>query len=83
MQVSCWSLSPIPGDPDSRASRSQKREAGKGKGKKLTVSQLTNTDETRHILIKHLETATILLGLARITETTRAVEDLQEGIEVD
>jgi hypothetical protein len=76
MQVLCWSLSPIPGDPDSRASRFTG-------GKKLTVSQLTNTDETRHILIKHLETATILLGLARITETTRAVEDLQEGIEVD
>jgi hypothetical protein len=50
---------------------------------KHTVAQLSHTNEPRHILIKDLETATILLRLAGIPETTRTVEDLQKGIEVD
>jgi hypothetical protein len=50
---------------------------------KHTVAQLSHANESRHILIKHLETATILLRLTGIPETTRTVEDLQEGIEVD
>jgi hypothetical protein len=52
-------------------------------GRKLTVSQLSNTDETRHILVEHLESTAVLFGLARIAETTWAVQDLEEGIEVD
>lgn len=48
-----------------------------------TVAQLSHTNEPRHILIKHLETTTILLRLTGIAETTRTVENLQEGIEID
>lgn len=50
---------------------------------KLTVSQLSNTNKARHILIKYLESTTILFGLAVFTEATGAVQDLEEGIEVD
>ena len=40
-----------------------------------TVSELTDTDEASHLLVKDLETAAVLLRLSRIAETTSAVED--------
>ena len=51
--------------------------------KKPTISQLSHPNEPRHILIEHLETSTVLFRLAGIAETTGAVEDFLEGIEVD
>lgn len=48
-----------------------------------TVSQLTDTNKARHILIEHLESATVFFGLAGLTETTGAVEDFEERVEVD
>jgi hypothetical protein len=51
--------------------------------KKHTVSQLAHTNETCHIFIENLESATVFLRLAGLTETTGAVEDFQEGVEVD
>lgn len=40
-----------------------------------TVSELTDTNEASHVLVEDLETAAVLLGLTRVTETTSAVED--------
>ena len=40
-----------------------------------TVSELTDTDEASHVLVKDLETAAVLLRLAGVAETTSAVED--------
>jgi hypothetical protein len=40
-----------------------------------TVSELTNTDEASHVLVKDLETAAVLLRLTGVAETTSAVED--------
>ncbi|KAI6757561.1 hypothetical protein HG531_003386 [Fusarium graminearum] len=47
------------------------------------VLKLADADETRHILIKHLETAAVFLRLARVAETAGAVEDALECLEVD
>ena len=48
-----------------------------------TVSELTNANETSHLLVKDLETAAVLFGLTRVAEATRAVQDLGERIEVN
>lgn len=40
-----------------------------------TVSELTDTNEASHVLVKDLETAAVLLRLAGVAETTSAVED--------
>jgi sulfur relay (sulfurtransferase) DsrF/TusC family protein len=52
-------------------------------GTKHTVAQLSDTNKPSHILIKDLESTTVLLRLAGLTETTWAVEDFQEGVEVN
>lgn len=57
--------------------------ASKLPGAKHTVSQLSDTNKSSHILIKDLESTTVLLRLAGLTETTGAVEDFQEGVEVN
>ena len=40
-----------------------------------TVSELADTNEASHVLVKDLETAAVLLRLAGVAETTSAVED--------
>jgi hypothetical protein len=50
---------------------------------KHTVSQLSNTNKARHILIEDLKSTTIFLRLAGLTETTWAVKDFEERVEVD
>ena len=50
---------------------------------RLTVAQLPDANKPRHILVEHLEPTTIFLRLARLTETTGAVQDLEKGLEVD
>ena len=50
---------------------------------KRTISQLSNPNESCHILVKHLKAATILLWLARVAETAWAVEDFLEGFEIN
>lgn len=40
-----------------------------------TVSELTDTDEASHVLVKDLETTAVLLRLTGVAETTSAVED--------
>lgn len=47
------------------------------------ISQLTDTDEACHVLVKDLESAAVLFGLAGISEASGAVEDFAEGVEVD
>jgi hypothetical protein len=47
------------------------------------VSQLSNTNETRHILIEDLETTAIFFWFSRLAESTRTVEDFREGLEID
>ena len=47
------------------------------------VLELTNADEASHVLIKHLETAAVFLGLAWVTEAAWPVQDALEGLEVD
>jgi D-alanine-D-alanine ligase-like ATP-grasp enzyme len=44
---------------------------------------LADDDETRHILIKHLETTAVFLRLAGVAETTGAVQHALECLEVD
>lgn len=57
--------------------------ASKLSGAKHTVAQLSYTNKSGHILIKDLESTTVLLRLTGLTETTGAVEDFQEGVEVN
>jgi hypothetical protein len=47
------------------------------------VLELADADEACHVLIKHLETAAVLIGLARLAEPTGAVKDALECLEVD
>jgi hypothetical protein len=47
------------------------------------VLELTDTDETCHILVENLEAAAVLFWLAGIAEATGAVQDALEGLEVD
>lgn len=47
------------------------------------ISELSHADETRQILVEHLETATVLFRLAGIAEAAGSVEDTLEGIEID
>lgn len=47
------------------------------------VSELTDTDETSHLLVKDLEAAAVLFWLAWVAETARSVQDLLEGVKVD
>jgi len=39
------------------------------------VAQLPNSNESRHILIKHLKTATVVLRVIEIAEAAGAIED--------
>lgn len=48
-----------------------------------TVTQLADSNETRQVLVKDLETTAVFLRLARVAETTGTVEDFGEGFEVD
>lgn len=48
-----------------------------------TVSQLSNTNKPSQILVKHLESATVFLRFARVTESAGAVEDFLKGVKVD
>lgn len=48
----------------------------------LTVPQLTHPNHPSHLLVKHLKAATVLLRLAGIPETARAVQDAREGFKV-
>lgn len=48
-----------------------------------TVTQLADSNETRQVLVKDLETTAVFLRLARVAETTGSVEDFGEGFEVD
>lgn len=52
-------------------------------GRGLTVSQLSNANKPSQILIKHLESATVFLRFAGVTESARAVEHFLEGVEVN
>lgn len=47
------------------------------------VLELADSDKARHVLVEHLETAAVLVGLARVTETARPVQNALEGLEVD
>ncbi len=42
------------------------------------ISELTHTNEARHVFIEHLEAAAIFFWLARISEAARSVEDFAE-----
>lgn len=57
--------------------------ACKWSGATRTVAELSDTNKSSHILIKDLESTTVLLRLTGLTETTGAVEDFQEGVEVN
>lgn len=48
-----------------------------------TVAQLPHPDKPRHVLVKHLESTTVLLRIAGFAEAAGAVEDFEEGVEVD
>jgi hypothetical protein len=47
------------------------------------VSQLTNANETRHVLVKDLEATAVFFWLARVAEAAWAVENLGECFEID
>jgi hypothetical protein len=47
------------------------------------ISQLANTNEARHVLVKHLEAAAVFFWLARVAEAAGAVEDFGERLEID
>jgi hypothetical protein len=47
------------------------------------VLELTNTNKACHVLVKDLETTTVLLGLAGVAEAAGAVQNALEGLEVD
>jgi hypothetical protein len=47
------------------------------------VSQLPDADEARHILVKHLEAAAVLLRLAWVAESAGAVQYAGKGVEID
>ena len=48
-----------------------------------TVSELTDTNETSHVLVEDLKASTIFLGLTRIAEAARTVQDALECLEID
>lgn len=48
-----------------------------------TVAQLPDTDKSCHVFVEYLESTAVFFWLAGLAETTGAVEDLQEGIEVN
>lgn len=48
-----------------------------------TVAKLPHPDKPSHVLVKHLESATVLFWIAGLAETAGAVEDFEEGVEVD
>lgn len=50
---------------------------------RLTISQLTNPNETRHVFVEDLETTAVFFWLTRISEASGTVEDLREGLEID
>lgn len=47
------------------------------------VLELANADEACHVFIKHLKATAIFLGLARVAESARSVQDALERLEVD
>lgn len=47
------------------------------------VLDLADADETRHVLVEHLEATAVFLGLAGIAEAAGAVQDALEGLEID
>jgi hypothetical protein len=47
------------------------------------VFQLTDSNEARHVLVKDLEAAAVLVWLAWITKTTRPVQNALERLEVN
>ena len=49
----------------------------------LTVAQLSYSNEACHILVEYLESAAVFFGLAGLAEATRAVQHLEEGLEID
>jgi hypothetical protein len=49
----------------------------------LTVSQLPDADEACPILVEHLESLHVVLGVAGIAEAARSVQNLGKSIEVD
>jgi len=42
------------------------------------IPELTDTDETSHLLVEDLESAAVLFWLAWVAETTRSVENFLE-----
>lgn len=44
----------------------------------LTISQLSSTDKTGPVFVKHLETPAVVLWLTRVTETIWSVENFDE-----
>ena len=46
------------------------------------VSQLSNANVSRHLLVKDLEAPAVLLGLARIAEAAWSVEHLLKRVKV-
>lgn len=51
-------------------------------GTKQTIAQLSDTNITRQVLIKHLEPTHKLIRFARVTEAVGTVEDLKEWFKV-
>jgi hypothetical protein len=51
-------------------------------GIKQTIAQLSDTNITRQVLIKHLEPTHKLIRFARVTEAVGAVEDLKKWFKV-
>ena len=47
------------------------------------IPELPDPNETREVLVEHLEAAAVLLGLAGVAEAAGPVEDAGEGVEVD
>ncbi len=47
------------------------------------VLELADADKACHVLVKDLEAAAILLGLAGVAEAARAVENALEGLKVN
>lgn len=47
------------------------------------ILELADADEARHVLVKHLEAAAVLFGLAGLTEAAGAVQDALERLKVD
>lgn len=47
------------------------------------VFELADTNKARHVLVEDLEATAVLLGLARVTKATGAVENALEALKVD